>query len=202
MVVGRLQGSAPARRVDHRTDGDRHEPEMTPDNLVVPKHTSLQAGCREGCGRCRPSAHRPRAKGVLLKRALFAWLIADGDMHLKNMALLKTAEPGDKTFRSVRLVPLYDPVTTRVFPRLKRDRMALKLNGKDERLRRGDFRALASIAGMRAADADAAIDDVIQRLRGAAHAVALPKLPGYGPQGEAMVARMLDVCQARTKSFD
>ena len=35
---------------------------------------------------------------TILKRALFAWLIADGDMHLKNMALLKTAEPGDKTY--------------------------------------------------------------------------------------------------------
>ena len=28
---------------------------------------------------------------LLLRRVLFAWLIADGDMHLKNMALLKTA---------------------------------------------------------------------------------------------------------------
>src|SRR5260370_40309633 len=27
---------------------------------------------------------------IILRRALFAWLIADGDMHLKNMALLKS----------------------------------------------------------------------------------------------------------------
>ena len=63
---------------------------------------------------------------IILKRALFAWLIADGDMHLKNMALLKIAEPGDKQFRSVRMAPLYDAVTTRVFPRLQKDRLALK----------------------------------------------------------------------------
>jgi serine/threonine-protein kinase HipA len=50
-------------------------------------------------------------------------------MHLKNMALLKIAEPGDERFHSVRMAPLYDAVTTRVFPRLKQDRMALKLNG-------------------------------------------------------------------------
>ena len=36
---------------------------------------------------------------IVVKRALFAWLIADGDMHLKNMALLKIAEPGDEQFR-------------------------------------------------------------------------------------------------------
>ncbi len=81
---------------------------------------------------------------IIVKRALFAWLIADGDMHLKNIALLKIAEPGDKQFRSVRMAPLYDAVTTRVFPRLKHDRLALRLNGKDDNLRRADFRALAN----------------------------------------------------------
>jgi serine/threonine-protein kinase HipA len=54
---------------------------------------------------------------------------------------LKIAEPGDEQFRSVRLAPLYDAVTTRVFPRLQRDRLALKLNGKDARLHRAHFRA-------------------------------------------------------------
>jgi serine/threonine-protein kinase HipA len=89
---------------------------------------------------------------IILKRALLAWLIADGDMHLKNMALLKIAEPGDERFHSVRMAPPYDGVTTRVFPRLKQDRMALKLNGKDDQLRRADFRALAATAGLRAAE--------------------------------------------------
>jgi serine/threonine-protein kinase HipA len=45
---------------------------------------------------------------LLLKRALFAWLIADGDMHLKNMAVLKIAEPGSGHFNSVRMAPLDD----------------------------------------------------------------------------------------------
>jgi len=103
---------------------------------------------------------------IIVKRALFAWLIADGDMHLKNMALLKTAEPGDRLFRSVRMTPLYDAVTTRVFPNLQHDRMALKLNGKDDNLRRADFRTLAATAGLRAADADAAIDDMLRRMGG------------------------------------
>ena len=138
---------------------------------------------------------------IILRRALFAWLIADGDMHLKNMALLKTVEPDEKQFSTVRMAPLYDAVTTRVFLRLERDRMALKLNGKDDRLRRADFRALASTAGLRASDADAAIDDMIERMKQGADGVALPKLPDYGPEGEAMAAKMLDICQMRIKSF-
>ena len=68
-------------------------------------------------------------------------------MHLKNLGLLKIAEPGEKQFHSVRIAPLYDAVTTRVFPNLKHDRLALKLNGKDENLRRADFLALATTAG-------------------------------------------------------
>jgi serine/threonine-protein kinase HipA len=113
---------------------------------------------------------------LVLKRALFAWLIADGDMHLKNLALLKIAEPGSGTFRSVRMAPLYDAVTTRVFPRLARDRMALKINGKDDRLRRADFKAFASTAGIRAAEADAAIDDLAARLAEAVGTLAMPSL--------------------------
>lgn len=80
---------------------------------------------------------------ALFRRAAFAWAVSDGDMHLKNIALLKVAQPGIRTFRSVRFAPLYDAVTTRVFPGLAHDRMALKLNGKDNRLTRDDFVSLA-----------------------------------------------------------
>ena len=138
---------------------------------------------------------------ILVKRALFAWLIADGDMHLKNMAVLKTAEPGDTAFRSVRLAPVYDTLTTRVFPRLEHDRMALKLNGKDERLKRADFLTVSSIAGLRASDTNSAVDDVLERLRVAVAAVALPRLPDYGPSGEAAVTRTLEICHERITSF-
>lgn len=79
--------------------------------------------------------------------------------------------------------------------------MALKINGKDDRLIRADFRALASTAGLRAVDADAAIDDMIARIKQAAGVIALPKLPDYGPEGEAMAARMLDICRMRIEAF-
>ena len=138
---------------------------------------------------------------IVLRRALFAWLIADGDMHLKNMALLKMAEPGDEHFRSVRIAPLYDTVTTRIFPRLARDRMALKLNGRDDRLRRADFRALATTAGVKAVDGDTAINDMIQRMKEAAGRIALPALPEPDPDAAAMAAKMLEITRARLESF-
>lgn len=138
---------------------------------------------------------------VILKRALFAWLIADGDMHLKNMALLKTADPGVAHFRSVRLAPLYDTLTTRVFPRLAHDRMALKLNGKDDKLRRSDFQAMARTAGLKAADADNAINFLIDRLERAIDLVALPTLPNFGADGKETVEKMLEIIRGRISTF-
>jgi serine/threonine-protein kinase HipA len=138
---------------------------------------------------------------VVVKRALFAWLVADGDMHLKNMALLKIAEPGDRTFRSVRMTPVYDAVTTRVFPRLKHDRLALKLNGKDDKLRRADFHALAATAGLRVADADDAIDGMLEKLSRAVDRMTLPRKLSYGGEIEKLVEELLDICRQRIKTF-
>ena len=43
----------------------------------------------------RPLSTEPAADlGILFRRAALAWLIADGDMHLKNVALLRTANVG------------------------------------------------------------------------------------------------------------
>jgi serine/threonine-protein kinase HipA len=139
---------------------------------------------------------------VLLRRVLFTWLIADGDLHLKNMALLKIAHSGDAAFHSVRFAPVYDTLTTRVFPGLKHDRMALKLGGKDERLRRADFVALATLAGLRAKDAQVAIDDVLQRLPLALDALVLPRALALSADARTIVDRTLELCRTRVAAFD
>ncbi|RWN64368.1 MAG: type II toxin-antitoxin system HipA family toxin [Mesorhizobium sp.] len=150
----------------------------------------------------RPLSTSPEEDLLLvLKRSLFAWLIADGDMHLKNVALLKIAEPGSTQFSSVRMAPLYDAVTTRVFPRLERDRMALKLNGKDDRLRRADFKAFASTAGLKAAVADMAIDDLVAVVSRALDHLQLPPPLSDGSQGTKMAEQMRAIVRERIEGF-
>jgi serine/threonine-protein kinase HipA len=122
-------------------------------------------------------------------------------MHLKNLALLKIAEPGDAKFRSVPMAPLYEAVTTRVFPRLEKGRLALKLNGKDDKLDRADFRAFAITAGLKATDADAAIDQVLRQLTDAVGRVALPEPSEYGEAGEKMATQIIDICRRRIEAF-
>ncbi len=121
---------------------------------------------------------------ILFRRAVFAWLVADGDMHLKNLALLKIAEPGAKTSTSVRFAPLYDAVTTRVFPGLATDRMALKLNGKDDRLTKLDFLALARTIGLAGGCAEAILTDTATRLAAGAATLKLPDIVAHSQISE------------------
>ena len=170
--------------------------------LGVPTEAKYDGTIERIARAVRPLSTAPDEDVMLVfKRAVFAWLIADGDMHLKNLALLKIAEPGSHQFNSVRMAPLYDAVTTRVFPRLERDRMALKLNAKDDRLRRADFRTTAGTIGIRAADADAAIDELVARLRPSLDEITLPSVAPAGSPVHDAAQRMLVLVRERLDDF-
>ncbi|WP_456391176.1 type II toxin-antitoxin system HipA family toxin [Profundibacter sp.] len=138
---------------------------------------------------------------IILQRALFAWLIADGDMHLKNLAILKVAAPDAVTFESVRMAPLYDAVTTRVFPGLEHDRMALKLDGKDDRLCRADFLRMSATAGIAARNANNAMDALAAGLATGLDKIALPDVPNLDAALTAKAEQMLTLCRERLDSW-
>jgi len=146
----------------------------------------------------RPLSTDPTADlEILFRRAVFAWLIADGDMHLKNLALLKIAEAKAKSFTSVRFAPLYDAVTTRVFPGLAGDRMALKLNGKGDRLTRGDFLTLARTIGISQGVAETAIAELTANLTNAVETVRLPAFATKAVAASAVQGQIMALVRAR-----
>lgn len=148
----------------------------------------------------RPLSTDPIADiDILFRRAVFAWLIADGDMHLKNLALLKVAEAVSDHFTQVRFAPTYDAVTTRLFPGLENDRMALKLNGKDDRLTPEDFLALARTIDLPVARAAQLMADCARRAFDAAPHVAVPS--DVAPNGEQLRDRIRDIVQQRAEPF-
>lgn len=150
----------------------------------------------------RPLSTDPMADlDILFRRAIFAWLIADGDMHLKNVALLKIAETSAKSFTSVRFAPLYDAVTTRVFPGLIGDRMALKLNGKDDRLTRSDFMTLARTIGLPQGAAETAITDLTTRLRAEVDAIRLPVFAATTAAARAAQDQVLGLVDERSDAL-
>jgi len=123
-------------------------------------------------------------------------------MHLKNMALLKITLPGGGDFRPVRMAPLYDAATTRVFPNLQHDRMALKISGKDERLRRADLMRFAATAGIPAAAAGRATDDLISALMRGLDGLPLPPPLTDGSAGAERAVQMRTIVRGRLAAFD
>jgi serine/threonine-protein kinase HipA len=133
---------------------------------------------------------------TLFQRALFTWLIADGDMHLKNVAILKIAAPGARDFESARMSPLYDTLTTRVFPGLEHDHMALKLAGRDDRLRWRDFETLARTIDLQLRTATEIAHALVAALDAAAAAVRLPE-PIRGAASDETAAAVVAIVRER-----
>lgn len=167
--------------------------------LGVPADSKYDATIERVGRGIRPISTEPVADmAILFRRALFAWLIADGDMHLKNLALLKVAPPEGRRFESVRMAPVYDAVCTRVFPGLSGDRMALKLAGKDDRLRRREFLSLASTLDLAQLAAEAAIDQIVDKLDAALKAgIALPEPAKSWPAAEETLGKVLAIVGER-----
>lgn len=150
----------------------------------------------------RPLSTEPEADlEILYRRAIFAWLVADGDMHLKNLAMLKTAAAGAKTFTSVRFAPLYDALTTRVFPGLGGDHMALKLNGKDDGLKLNDFLALARTIGLPTGKAEEALTETSARLLECAESLHLPDFFGHSESALSMRNKVVAIVAERATAF-
>jgi serine/threonine-protein kinase HipA len=139
---------------------------------------------------------------TLFARVLFAWLIADGDMHLKNIAVLKIAASRARVFESVHMAPLYDTLTTRLFPGFKNDHMALKLADKDDRLRLGDFETLARTIELPVKQARGIIEQMLHALDIAIAEIALPKIIVTAPAAFETANAVLDIARVRRADID
>ena len=124
------------KRFDNLPKGERlHKEDMA--QLLQVSTDEKYNGSLEKVGK----AIRTHTTNVFLEltnfyeRVVFNFLIGNGDMHLKNWALVETAN-------TTKLAPCYDFVASRLFiPR--EDESALTINGKKNKLTRPDFDKLA-----------------------------------------------------------
>ena len=101
----------------------------------------------------------------------------------------------------MRFAPLYDAVTTIIFPGLGNDRMALKLNGKDDRLNAQDFLALARTIGLTAGDAGAAITELAARLAERALTLHLPDFAGHAEAAKSAQEKLIAIVSERSAAI-
>ena len=75
------------------------------------------------------------------RQVLLCWCVGNGDLHLKNLSLLTTADGVH------RLSPVYDLLNTRLV--LGDDPLALPVGGKRDKLVVADWRAFGAYCGLR-----------------------------------------------------
>ena len=99
----------------------------------------------------------------LLRQVAAGVILENGDMHLKNLSLVKVAHPNLASFKSVRLAPAYDIMNTMFFSVMPRDlsqreSMVLSINGQNENVCADDLLAFAVRIGIPEAEACEILD--------------------------------------------
>lgn len=203
-LVAMPDGMPPAlvvERFDIRENGDDRRRLAMEDFcsiLGIPAEDKYKGTIERMARALRPLSTDPAEDiATLFARALFTWLIADGDMHLKNVAILKIAQPRSRLFESVRMAPLYDTLTTRVFPGLQHDHMALKLAGKDDRLRLADFETCARTIDLPLRKARDIIDQLLTAMEESLEMIALPPVVQESARAREAAGAVLEIVRSR-----
>lgn len=127
------------RRFDRKNSGGKL-PTETMHQILESKNK--YSGSLENVGK----ALRAHATNVgiemvdFFERVLFCFLIGNGDMHLKNWAILIRGE-------RISMAPCYDLVCSKIYIP-NEDESALAIDDRQNKLKRSDFEALAQYLGI------------------------------------------------------
>lgn len=129
-------------------------------------------GSAELCVRLlRNYATQPPVELLNLFRLLVvSWWTGNGDLHLKNLSLVRTAEG------IYQLSPAYDLVSTRLY--VPGDQLALPVGGKRDHLTLRQWLAFAAYAGLADIDARRVLSEIVAACPRAVALVARSALPG------------------------
>jgi serine/threonine-protein kinase HipA len=158
------------RRFDRLADGRKLRQEDFCQLAEMPPKDKYE-GSAELCVRLlRKYATEPLVEILKLYRLLlFTWCSGNGDMHLKNLSLLR-AEDG-----VIGLTPAYDLVCTRLV--IADDHLALPVVGKEDRLTRANWLAFARYCSLPERVATRVLDEFAQAAPRAAELVERSFLP-------------------------
>lgn len=133
----------------------------------------------------------------LLRQAVFSWVTWNGDMHLKNLMLLKEARDIRKGFTRVTLSPAYDLMCTQVYPNDAKS-SAIGLCGSRNHTLAG-FRKLGDKLGIPAEEVDQIVDEISVNVPLYARKVAdnLPEAVRNHPLSVEHIAKARDLFDVR-----
>ncbi|MCB9978819.1 MAG: HipA domain-containing protein [Rhodospirillales bacterium] len=113
----------------------------------IPSHEK-DKGSVEQCARLLKgeSINWEHDRVAFFDRVVLSYALRDGDMHRKNLSILKKIEGCDPDTLNVEFAPAYDMVSTAVYK--NGDQMILPLNGKKEGLNRKTWEYFGRTLGM------------------------------------------------------
>jgi len=83
---------------------------------------------------------------LYLSHLIFSWFLANGDLHAKNISVIKWLSPGKlglyPELADIAYSPIYDLVNTRIY--IDGDKFAITINGRNDKIKRKDFAAVAA----------------------------------------------------------
>jgi serine/threonine-protein kinase HipA len=102
-----------------------------------------------------------------LMLVMFSWIVGNGDLHAKNVSILRrfrTGRPGEPpVFEGAELAPFYDLVNTRLH--IPDDQLAVPVDGRRSNIRLRSFAALASRWDMPRDEVRDVAETLIQEIR-------------------------------------
>jgi serine/threonine-protein kinase HipA len=116
--------------------------------LLLRRHEKYQTSMERIADALLAAGLGPDDQGMLrfLQLTLFSWIVGNGDLHAKNVSVLRRFRPGRPgeapVFRGVELAPFYDLVSTRLH--IRGDDFALPVDGRRANIRLKNLVALAS----------------------------------------------------------
>lgn len=139
---------------------------------------------------CSPSAED---QSQLLRLIYVNHLVENGDFHLKNVGVVRTADPTLMSFRSTRLAPAFDIMNTRYFSDFgmqneRRESMVLEFKGRAN-FSVPDLVEMGIRIGLGKSEAEQVLKDTAEALASTAQALAdrLPTLFEFHPVIKAQV---------------
>lgn len=157
------------RRFDRTEHGKLHQEDFCQLQRKAPKERYI--GSLEQCAETvRQYTTEPGVETQKFFRyVLFSWWIGNGDLHLKNLSLLR-ADAG-----YWRLAPAYDLVSTELF--IPGDQLALSVGGTRVIRSRKRWIELADVCGLPQRAAKRVMDGVVDRLEACRALVGRSSLP-------------------------
>jgi serine/threonine-protein kinase HipA len=93
---------------------------------------------------------------------VFTWFVANGDLHAKNISIIRWLSPGKlgryPEVSHLSYSPIYDLVNTRIY--FPGERFAIAVNGKNDKLRKKDFSVIAARWGGAKSDVSQLMEDL------------------------------------------